>query len=207
MKVCISCSENKDDNEFKDYTRKRCICCYNTWRREYDNKNRESIRNRQRIYQAENQNILRQKRKKYAQDNVQSIKDTQRRFKENNPNYFTLYDRERYNSDILYRLKRNLRNLIKSGFAKKNINKSPKSEEILGCTFEEFKHYLESKFEDWMAWDNRGLYNGELNYGWDIDHIIPLSLAKNESELISLNHFSNLQPLCSKINRDIKRNK
>lgn len=28
-----------------------------------------------------------------------------------------------------------------------------------------FKKYLESKFEDWMNWENRGLYNGELNYG------------------------------------------
>ncbi len=63
------------------------------------------------------------------------------------------------------------------------------------------------KVEPWMNWDNKGLYNGELNYGWDIDHIIPSSSAKNEEELIKLNHYTNLQPLCSKINRDIKRNK
>ncbi len=56
-----------------------------------------------------------------------------------------------------------------------------------------------------LNWNNRGLYNGELNYGWDIDHIIPLSSAKTEEEMILLNHYSNLQPLCSKINRDIKR--
>ena len=56
-----------------------------------------------------------------------------------------------------------------------------------------------------MKWDNRGLYNGELNHGWDIDHIKPLSLAKNGEELISLMHYTNLQPLCSKINRDIKK--
>ena len=58
-----------------------------------------------------------------------------------------------------------------------------------------------------MNWDNRGLYNGELNYGWDIDHIIPISSAKNENDIIRLNHYSNLQPLCSKINRDIKKDK
>lgn len=77
--------------------------------------------------------------------------------------------------------------------------------EILGCTFEEFKFHLESKFETWMTWENRGLYNGEFNHGWDIDHIIPGSTAKNEEDLIKLNHYANLQPLCSKINRDIKR--
>jgi len=54
-----------------------------------------------------------------------------------------------------------------------------------------------------MSWDNHGLYNGEFNYGWDIDHIIP---ASSEEEILRLNHYTNLQPLCSKINRDIKKN-
>lgn len=75
----------------------------------------------------------------------------------------------------------------------------------MGCSFEEFKSYLESKFEDWMTFENYGLYNGELNYGWDIDHIIPISIAKTEDEVLKLNHYTNLQPLCSKINRDIKK--
>ena len=44
------------------------------------------------------------------------------------------------------------------------------------------------------------------NNGWDIDHIIPLTSAINEEDLIKLNHYTNLKPLCSKINRDIKRN-
>ena len=85
------------------------------------------------------------------------------------------------------------------------LQKKTKTFEILGCTFEEFKIYLESKFDSWMTWENRGLYNGELNYGWDIDHILPSSLAKTEEDVTKLNHYTNLQPLCSKINRDIKR--
>ena len=56
-----------------------------------------------------------------------------------------------------------------------------------------------------MTWDNYGLYNGELNYGRDIDHIIPLSAAETEEDIIRLNHHKNLQPLCSKVNRYIKR--
>jgi len=58
-----------------------------------------------------------------------------------------------------------------------------------------------------MSWENYGLYNGELNYGWDIDHMVPLSSANTEEELLKLFHHTNLQPLCSKTNRDIKRNK
>ena len=67
--------------------------------------------------------------------------------------------------------------------------------------------YLESKFEHWMNWENRGKYTGEFNIGWDIDHITPLSTAKTEEDILRLNHYTNLQPLCSKINRDIKRDK
>lgn len=58
-----------------------------------------------------------------------------------------------------------------------------------------------------MNWNNYGLYNGTEGYGWDIDHIEPLSNAKTEAELLKLWNFKNLQPLCSKVNRDIKKNK
>ena len=40
-----------------------------------------------------------------------------------------------------------------------------------------------------------------------LDHVVPLSTAKKEEDIIKLNHYTNLQPLCSKINRDIKKDK
>ena len=62
--------------------------------------------------------------------------------------------------------------------------------------------YLKQKGE-WCD----GLYNGELNYGWDIDHIVPSSTSQSENDCLLLNHYTNLQPLCSKVNRDLKINK
>jgi 5-methylcytosine-specific restriction endonuclease McrA len=59
-----------------------------------------------------------------------------------------------------------------------------------------------------MNWDNYGNTCGtELKYNcsWDLDHIVPISYAKTEEEIYILNHWSNFQPLCSKINRDIKK--
>ena len=117
---------------------------------------------------------------------------------------------DRYKNDPLFKLYSNISSSIYKSFKKileGKFNKSKKTEQILGCTVKEFKLHLESKFESWMNWNNHGLYNGELNYGWDIDHIIPISSAKTEEEIYKLNHFSNLQPLCSKVNRDIKRDK
>ena len=85
--------------------------------------------------------------------------------------------------------------------------KSNSSENILGCSFEHFKIHLESQFEHWMCWDNYGLYNGELNYGWDLDHIIPISSASTEEDIYKLNHYTNFQPLCGFTNRHIKVDK
>lgn len=114
---------------------------------------------------------------------------------------------EKRNSDTLFKLKGNLRTLLGNAFRRNGFSKSGRAQEILDCSFEELKIYLESKLESWMTWKNYGKYNGELNYGWDIDHIIPLTNATNEAEMIKLNHYKNLQPLCSFKNRVIKRDK
>jgi len=72
--------------------------------------------------------------------------------------------------------------LTNNGFTKKS-----RSYEILGCSFDYFKNHIESKFTDGMTWENRSK--------WHIDHIIPISSAKTEAEILKLNHYTNLQPL------------
>jgi len=117
------------------------------------------------------------------------------------------HNKERRQTDILFRLYKNIGNLVYASIKRKGHKKNSKTEQILGCTISEFKQHIENQFEHWMTWENQGQYNGELNYGWDIDHIIPSSSANCETKLLLLNHYTNLQPLCSKINRDIKRDK
>ena len=113
----------------------------------------------------------------------------------------------RLTKDPLFKLTCNTRNLIRNSFKRQYTSKSKKTTEILGCNFEQLKSHIESKFELWMNWDNYGLYNGDINYGWDIDHKVPVCTAANEEELIKLNHYTNLQPLCGYTNRYIKRDK
>jgi len=60
-----------------------------------------------------------------------------------------------------------------------------------------------------MNWENYGKYNGEYNFGWDIDHIEPLfpeGHNRTEEDILRLNHYTNLQPLCSRVNRYDKKN-
>ena len=82
--------------------------------------------------------------------------------------------------------------MISGSFKRKNISKNDKTEEILGCSIEEFIVYLQSKFEDGMTLENHG--------EWHIDHIIPLATAQTEEDVIKLCHYTNLQPLWAKDN-------
>lgn len=116
----------------------------------------------------------------------------------------------RYDNDPLFKITNTIRSLINISFKIQGYSKSSRTYIILGCTFEEFKLYIESLWEPWMNWGNYGNPKDgllEFNKNWDIDHIVPISSAKNREDVIKLNHFSNLQPLCSKVNREVKRNK
>jgi hypothetical protein len=100
---------------------------------------------------------------------------------------------ERWGTDELFSTKVRIRNLVRNTFRKSGYTKpSEGTEKILGCSFNELKFHLESKFVDGMNWENRGK--------WHIDHIIPLSSANTKEELIGLSHYSNLQPLWAEDN-------
>jgi len=117
------------------------------------------------------------------------------------------YKKKRKSEDATYKLTTIIRSLISGSIKRFGYSKTSKTCDILGCTFEEFKTYLESKFESWMNWDNYGNWNGypcDINVAWDIDHIVPLSTVNTEEDIIKLNHYTNLQPLCSYTNRHIK---
>jgi len=169
--------------------------------KKYYEKNKEKEKNKE---------IEKEKRKNYRIKNKDSRKNYQQEYRKKNKESIRekriQYTKNRYNTDILFKLSTIIRNSIKQSLKIKKYIKNGQTNEIIGCSYQKLKEYLESLFEPWMNWNNYGLYNGELNYGWDIDHIIPLSSAKSESELLMLNHFSNLQPLCSHINRYVKRN-
>ena len=158
--------------------------------------------------------------KDHISKNINRYRELRIKFKTKNPYYQKEYDlknrdkanerqNNRYNSDILFKLKRKISNSINRTLKSKSSNKNGKqSIDILGCSIEEFKQHLQSKFEPWMNWNNMGgKIITEPNVTWDIDHIIPISLATTEKEILKLNHYTNFQPLCSYINRYIKRDR
>ncbi len=203
---------------WQDNNKEKCLSYHRKSTKKYRENNPEIVKEGQKIWYENNKEYF----KEWRLDNLNSVKEAQIKYKlsdkgketiklrteenrEKRKIWYNQYRTEKKKNNPLFALTERIRKVIYNSFYNNGYSKKSKSQEILGCTFEEFKIYLESKFELWMNWENRGLYNGELNYGWDIDHIIPLANALSEYDLLKLNHYSNLQPLCSKINRDIKR--
>ena len=162
-------------------------------RKKYLEANKEKIKAQKKIYYEANKEKIRKEQKDWELNNRKKIRD---------------YQKKKRLSDPLYNLKINLKNIIGKSIKNSGFKKLSRTEQILGCSYEEFKQHLESKFADWMNWSNKGNPKDgvlEANKTWDIDHIIPISTAKCEMDIIRLNRYSNLQPLCSYHNRFIKR--
>jgi hypothetical protein len=98
-----------------------------------------------------------------------------------------LRKKDRLKSDPFYRAQSDARDLIRKSLSESGYTKKTRTYEILGCSYIEFKEYLESLFLPNMSWENRS--------EWHIDHIIPISFAQNEEELLLINHYSNLRPI------------
>lgn len=149
----------------------------------YREKNRERIRVRAAVYREKN-------RTEISARTIQRQKDNRDAYNA----YQLSYRLTRYKSDPLYALQMTCRRRILCAMQKGGYKKSTKTEVLLGCSFEEFKAYLEGLFSPGMTWENRG------KFGWHIDHIYPLSSAKDAAELEKLCHYTNMQPLWAKDN-------
>lgn len=157
-------------------------------------------------------NIKRDRKRKSYLKNKDNYIIRYKEYQEANKEKYTLWRRD-YEKNIKYtkpltHLTRNIRSLIKVSFRRSFLKESKSTSAILCCSWEDFKHHIESQFLPWMSWDNYGNVCESLEYdcSWDLDHIIPVSLATTEEEVYLLNHWSNFQPLCSFKNRRIKKN-
>jgi hypothetical protein len=189
----------------------------------YRIENSEVIKERVKNSRLKTPEIYKKYRAKWREDNSEKVKESNKKCylksgKERVKKYYdnnkelcikrsVKYTLKRRKTDNLFNLKHSINNIIRCSLKRNGYTKKSRSFEILGCSYDKFKSYLEYQFEPWMNWENYGKYNGELNYGWDIDHIIPQSTGNTEDEIIKLNHYTNLRPLCSHVNRNLKRNK
>ncbi len=212
-KICTKCNKEKSITEFYkrnegygDGYRVECKKCHNNKSKKYREehkkekkeyfkqyyiKNREELLENQKQYNVDNKEDVEVYLKQYYIDNKEDIKESSRKWRKNNPGYY----KNKRNNDLNYRILQNLRCRFR-GVLKGNP-KIDTTIKLVGCSIDFLKNHLEKYFYDNMTWDNYGSY-------WEIDHIIPCSsfdFTKKEDQ-IKCFHWTNLQPLTKKHNRE-----
>lgn len=202
VKRCSQCQEIKNLDGF--YTSKKescgyrseCIKCKLEIGRQKENKS-EYKQN----YRKATRDYTNQYNKKYYAENKERV--NKQSVEWNKKNYHRRKLKHLHNlQDPVYNAQHKIRGTIASALVSNNVKKSKKTFDILGCSKEFFKEYIESQFLPWMNWGNGGRNTGEYDKTWQLDHIIAACNAKTEGEVYLLNHWSNFQPLCSKKNNE-----
>lgn len=178
MKTCNKCKLEKELTEFhKKKTgimgvHSICKVCCNAEKKEYYQKNKERLKEKQARYREENRGRINEHAREYSKNNREAINKK---------------NKLRYNTDESFRLRSLVQKRINR--ALKNEVKLGKTQYLLDTDIETYKEYLELLFEDGMEWSNYG--------EWQIDHIIPVSyfdLTKEEEQKKAF-CFTNTRPM------------
>ena len=185
-KVCTKCKVEKELNDFhKKKSGKygvigQCKTCKNEYDKERYKQKREEILQQQIEYRQRPE--VKKQRKEYHKEYYQQNR-------EQNIQRQIEYNKQRYNSDPNYRIKRCLGARLRKALNGKC--KSASTLELLGCTVEFLREHLQYQFQEGMSWDN---YSFDV---WHIDHIRPCAsfdLTDPEQQKQCF-HYTNLQPL------------
>ena len=186
MKKCSKCEVEKELSEFKRYS--VCIDCNKILNKEYNDSRKE----KQKFYYQENKDFFNNKAKEYYQENKDYITIRNKKYQEKNRENRNNYINNRKKYDNLFRLSILIRKLIWISINKMGYKKNSKTNNILGCTFDDFKSHIEKQFKEGMTWENHG--------EWHLDHKTPVSWAETEEQIYELNKYTNFQPLWAKDN-------
>ena len=184
-KLCPTCNIVKSTTEFHKHKRTKdgfgcqCKACC----REYLKLNSDKIKQYKKTYNEKHYSVL----------GIKEQYKEKRKLKKHTENeYQREYVKNRKLNDPLYKMILQIRSGICNNIKKLGYKKNSKTAVILGCSYDDFKVHIENQFTEGMSWDNSGK--------WHYDHIIPISSAKSEQEVIELNHYTNFQPLWAEDN-------
>ena len=171
---------NKRKDSSDGYTND-CRECRAKYKKNYRINNIESLKEYRKKYYWNNREHQRKKTIEWRENNKERVRELRIKYK-----------KDRLKTDPLFKLTTAIRKTIYISFKRQGWNKNSKTQKILGCDFPRFKSHIEELFQEGMSFDNYG--------EWHYDHIIPLSTATCEDDLIKLNHYTNIQPLWAEDN-------
>ena len=187
-KKCTKCKEVKSLDEFynskggKDGRSTWCKSCF----KEYRNKNKEKLSQIAKKYYKYNREDKLKKCKEYREKNKEKLRIKYKKYLDNNKGYHLKYKKLRRKTDPFFKLRLNISSNIERSLSKNGYSKKTKTYNMLKCEYTFF-----------MEWLN-GLASNGYTYGignLHLDHVVPISLAETEEEMLLLCHYSNYQLL------------
>ena len=140
---------------------------------------------------------------KYDLENKEHKNAMDRKWYQKNKAAKQAYERRnkkrRYHTDSCYKLRR-----LTSSMVWHRLKDGKGGESILPYvdwnSYDELREHLESQFEDWMTWENHGVWH-PTEKRWHIDHIMPQSVllegvtSMDDPKFRECWSLKNLQPL------------
>lgn len=197
-KICTNCKEEKSVSEFNKFTRNKdgldthCKNCRSQKNKLYRNKNDKKLKETRRKYYHNNLDKMRAEKRRYIAKTKDKKKDYDKIYRPLNKEKIKQYKKDweaKRRNDPIFKIKRNLRRRV-NHVLKGNL-KADKTFNLVGCSAEYFKYYIESLWKEGMSWENYG------PKGWHIDHIKPCYKFNLllESEQRECFHYLNQRPL------------
>lgn len=156
--------------------------------RQYAETHKEQIAKRYKEWAKANAERISQYGKEYRAKNAPRIAAKRREYDRLRRPQIREYMRNKRNTDPLFKLSTQVRNLINKSLKNRGYGKDTHTYEILGADYETVWEYLKRTWAD-----NYGTeWNGE---SYHIDHIVPLATATTKKEVQKLCYYKNLQLL------------
>lgn len=151
--------------------------------------NKEHNKQYAKEYRERNKEKIKILFKEYYEDKKDVISEKIKVYRSNLPEYKKQKIRDRARKKYYSDPRQKIRRVVSNLFCRIAKGKPSRTEEILGCTLNEAKNYIESLFEEGMSWENHG--------EWHVDHIRPVASIDpdNEEDIKQVSSIFNLRPM------------
>jgi hypothetical protein len=141
-------------------------------------------------YASKNKDLESQRKAEWYLRNKERVLNKSKRWNFANRSKINANKYRRYHTDVNFKLADILRSRITK------FLRHGKVLTALGCSVEELKRHLESRFQPGMTWENWS------KTGWHVDHVKALSKFNlmDPVEFAKASHYTNLQPLWAEDN-------
>lgn len=208
--ICKTCEEEKPEDLFymksgKSIRIPHCKECYKKMMLARRETQRDVLAIKQKDYRKRKPEVCKQSADNWKSKNREKLANYYREYYKTNyaeqRKKINARRRLRMASDPSFKMRYAITRRMLLALKAQGQSKKCSAIKYLGCSIDELKAWLQSKFTRKMNWGNHGSY-------WHIDHIIPCDSFDftDENHAMTCFHFTNLQPLPARENI-IKGNK